>query len=179
MKLLYVLTFFKETAHSANQPNTLNEIRLPHSTNTNLTRKPYAFTGLTEIWIGYEVLKDTRLASKASLFYHPERNACQANWKSSSGSKLKNPEAYNPHWGLDTISNMSYFVNVFFGLPYAFHDRPPITCKRWRRKARRLQAATWVHSKMTGSERDPSRRIWQSHFSLSAAYFNMGRLWHQ
>lgn len=103
----YNLTFFKETAHSANQPNTLNAVKTAAFHKYKFDKKTLRLHRLHWNLDWYEVLKDTRLGSKASLFYHPERNACQANC-TSSGSKLKNPEAYNPHWGLDTISNMSW-----------------------------------------------------------------------
>ena len=103
----YNLTFFKATAHSANQPNTLNAVKTAVFHKYKFDKKTLRLHRLHWNMDWYEVLKDTRLGSKASLFYHPEGNACQAN-RTSSGSKLKNPEAYNPHWGLDTISNMSW-----------------------------------------------------------------------
>lgn len=91
---LLQLDIFKETAHFANQPNTLNTVRLPHSTNTNLTKKSYVFTASTKAWITFP-------------FCHPKGIVCQINCTSSE-SKLKNhPEAYHPHRGLKTLSNMS------------------------------------------------------------------------
>lgn len=45
---LLQLDFFKETAHFANQPNTLSTVRVQHSINTNLTNKSFLFLASTK-----------------------------------------------------------------------------------------------------------------------------------
>lgn len=118
---LLQLDFFKETAHFANQPNTLNTVREQRSINTNLTNKSLLFLASSKKRNNVKVWRTPSLAKKKKKKQHLHFNRRKTSAKQaaadcpSSGSKHKN------HPGALTLTETSKpsptwadFVNTFF-----------------------------------------------------------------